>query len=195
MTPEHVRDAAGLAAVFGFFAMAWFGWAQEGPPRSWVKFLAAGSILSILVAAAGGLLLWRHWSDGTVFDDATGRSFGIIVGVEFAAAGLGAALLAWRKHADAIAAWIAFVVGVHLFPVAVVLEIPAVHIPAALVTVAAIGAYPLAKAKGLKTSAVIGPLAGTVLLVTAAVSLVDALTRLGARPRSALLPSSDALID
>ena len=177
MTPEHLRDAAGLAAVFGFFAMAWFGWAQEGPPKSWVKYLAAGSIASILVAAAGGFLLWRHWSDGTVFDDATGPRFGVIVGIEFAAAGLGSALHAWRKRADLISAWIAFVVGVHLFPVAVVLEIPAVNVPAALITVAAIGAVPLAKAKALKTSAVIGPLAGGILLATAAVSLVDALTR------------------
>lgn len=177
MTPEHLRDAAGLAAVFGFFAMAWFGWAQEGPPKSWVKYLAAGSILSILVAIGGGLLLWRHWSDGTVFDDATGPRFGIIVGIEFAAAAIGSGFLAWRRRADLIAAWIAFVVGAHLFPVAVVLEIPAVHLVAALITVAAVAAVPLAKAKGLKTSAVVGPLTGTVLLATAAASLVDALTR------------------
>ena len=177
MTPEHLRDAAGLAAVFGFFAMAWFGWAQEGPPKSWTAWLATGSILSILVAAGGGLLLWRHWSDGTVFDDATGPRFGVIVGIELAAAALGAGLLAWRRHADAIPAWIAFVVGVHLFPVAVVLQIPAVHVPAALITVAATAAVPLAKAKALKTSAVIGPLAGAILLITAATSLIDALTR------------------
>ncbi|WP_205328186.1 hypothetical protein [Glycomyces sp. YM15] len=177
MTPEHLRDAAGLAAVFGFFAMAWFGWAQEGPPKPWVKYLAAGSILSILVAASGGFLLWRHWSDGTVFDDATGRGFGVIVGIEFAAAGLGAGLLAWRGHADRISAWIAFVVGVHLFPVAVVLAIPAVHVSAALITAASLAAVPIAKAKALRTSAVVGPLTGTVLLATAVASLVDALTR------------------
>jgi hypothetical protein len=177
MTPEHVRDAAGLAAVFGFFAMAWFGWAQEDPPKPWVRFLAAGSILGILVAAGGGLLLWRHWSDGTVFDDATGPRFGVIVGIEFAAAAIGSGILAWRRRADLMAAWIAFVVGVHLFPVAVVLEIPAVHVVAALVTVAAVAAVPVAKAKGLKASAVVGPLAGAILLATAAASLVDALAR------------------
>jgi hypothetical protein len=177
MTPEHLRDAAGLAAVFGFFAMAWFGWAQEAPPKSWAKYLGAGSVLSILVAAGGGLLLWRHWNDGTVFNDETGRQFGILVGIEFAAAGLGAGLLAWRKQADLIPAWIAFVVGVHLFPVAVVLEIPAVHVVAALVTVAPIAAVPVAKAKGLKVSAVVGPAAGTILVTAALLSLIDALTR------------------
>jgi hypothetical protein len=28
MTAEFLRDAAATAAVFGFFASAWFGWAQ-----------------------------------------------------------------------------------------------------------------------------------------------------------------------
>ena len=114
MTPEHLRDAAGLAAVFGFFAMAWFGWAQEKPPSSWLWPLRIGSILAGLTAIGGGLLLWRHWSDGTVFGDSTGRAFGILVGIEFALAGLGAGLLAWRKHAELIPAWIAFVGRAHV---------------------------------------------------------------------------------
>ncbi|WP_030154440.1 hypothetical protein [Glycomyces sp. NRRL B-16210] len=177
MTPEHLRDAAGLAAVFGFFAMAWFGWAQEKPPASWLWPLRIGSILSGLTAIGGGLLLWRHWSDGTVFDGGTGAAFGIVVGIEFAAAGLGAGLLAWRGHAELISAWIAFVVGVHLFPVAVLLEIPAVHVTAALITAAAIAAVPIAKSKSLTVSAVVGALTGPILLVSAALSLIDALTR------------------
>jgi hypothetical protein len=177
MTPEHVRDAAALAAVFGFFAMAWFGWAQERPPSRWLPPLRFGSALSGLVLVGGGLLAWRHWSDGSVFDDQVGRAFGIVVGVEFAAAGLGAALLAWRGRAELISAWIAFVVGVHLFPVAVVLAIPSVHVTGALVTAAAIAAAPLAHAKGLAPSAVVGAMVGPVLLVSAAVSLLDALGR------------------
>lgn len=177
MTPEHLRDAAALAAVFGFFAMAWFGWAQEKPPTRWLWPLRAGSVLSGLVLLGGGLLTWRHWSDGTVFDEQVGTAFGIIVGIEFAAAGLGAGLLAWRKRSDLISAWIAFVVGVHLFPVAVVLEIPAVHVTGALVTVAAVAAVFLARAKAIMPSAVVGALVGPILLVSAAVSLVDALTR------------------
>lgn len=177
VTPEHLRDAAGLAAVFGFFAMAWFGWAQEKPPASWRWPLRIGSILSGLAAIGGGLLLWRHWSDGTVFDDRTGPLFGILVGVEFAAAGFGAGLLAWRKRADLIPAWIAFVVGVHLFPVAVILEIPSVHITAALVTAASLAAVPVAKAKSLPPSAIVGAATGPILLIAATLSLIDALTR------------------
>jgi hypothetical protein len=46
--------------------------------------LLAGSITSLLTAAAGGVLTWRHWSDGTVFDPDTSRAFGLVVGIEFA---------------------------------------------------------------------------------------------------------------
>ncbi|SDD36715.1 hypothetical protein [Glycomyces harbinensis] len=177
MSPEHLRDAAGLAAVFGFFAMAWFGWAQEKPPASWLWPLRIGSILSGLTAIGGGLLLWRHWSDGTVFGDRTGELFGITVGIEFALAGLGAGLLAWRRRTELIPAWIAFVVGVHLFPVAVILEIPAVHVTAALITVAAVASVFVARARALTVSAVVGATTGPVLLVSALLALADALTR------------------
>ncbi|MEU5873608.1 hypothetical protein AB0A73_18880 [Glycomyces sp. NPDC047369] len=177
MTPEHLRDAAGIAAVFGFFAMAWFGWAQEKPPAAWLWPLRTGSILSGLTAVAGGLLVWRHWDDGTVIDASVGPAFGIVVGIEFAAAGLGAAFLAIRGKAHLMSAWIAFVVGVHLFPVAVLLEIPWLHVPAALVTAAAAAAPLIARRRGVPVSAVVGAATGPVLLVSALASLVDALTR------------------
>lgn len=177
MSPEHLRDAAGIAAVFGFFAMSWFGWAQEKPPASWLRPLRIGSILSGLTAVAGGLLVWRHWSDGSVIDEGTGPVFGVIVGVEFAAAGLGAGLLAWRRRADLMSAWIAFVVGVHLFPVAVVFEIPALHATAALVTIASAASVFVARARSLTVSAVVGATTGPILLISAILALTSALTR------------------
>lgn len=177
MIAEHVRDAAALAAVFGFFAMAWFGWAQEAPPPRWVKWLAAGSVLSILTLIGGGLLAWQHWSDGTVFDDQVGYRFGLVVGIEFASAGIGAALLAWRGRSDLISAWIAFVVGVHFFPVAVVLSIPALHIVALLVTAVAVVSVFVARAKELTVSAAVGLGTGCVLLSAALLASADALLR------------------
>jgi hypothetical protein len=33
MTAEFLRDAAATAAVFGFFASAWFGWARASRRR------------------------------------------------------------------------------------------------------------------------------------------------------------------
>ena len=111
MDAAFVRDTAATAVVFGFFASAWFGWAQDAPPADWRGWLGAGSVLSLLTAAAGGVLAWRHWSDGTVFDADTSRTFGIVVGIEFALAGIGAAVLAARRRGELIAAWVALVVG------------------------------------------------------------------------------------
>jgi hypothetical protein len=116
MTAAFVRDAAATAAVFGFFAASWFGSAQDNPPKPWRRPLIAGSILSLLTAAEGGLLTWRHWTDGTVFDADTSRTFGVVVGIELAAAGLGATWLARRQRSDLVPAWVAGVVGVHLLP-------------------------------------------------------------------------------
>lgn len=174
MIAAHIRDLAMSAAIFGFFASSWFGWAQEAPPQAWRKWLGAGSVLSLLTLGAGILLAARRWNDGTVFDDDTSRTFGIVVGIEFAAAGLGAGLLAWRRHADLMAVWIAFVVGVHLFPVAVIMDYPLVHVTGALITIASIVAVPIARRRGLKPSAVVGAPTGVILLATAMCSAVAA---------------------
>ena len=48
----------------------------------------------------------------------TRNAFGIVCGVEFGVAGLGAAVVGIRKRAQWIASWIAFVVGVHFVPLA-----------------------------------------------------------------------------
>lgn len=138
--------------------------------------LIAGSILSLLTAIAGGVVAWQHWHDGTVFDAATSRSFGIIVGIEFALAGLGAALLAAFHKAQIIPAWIALVVGVHLIPVAWILRYPLIFVVGALVTLMALAAVPVARARSLAVSAVTGLGTGTVLLGGALVSLANSLS-------------------
>ena len=104
MLAEHLRDAAATAAVFGFFAPSRFGWAQEAPPPAWRKPLIAATAGSVLVCLVGALLAGRSWHDGTAFDDDTARAFGIVVGIEVAAAGIGAALLAGALFSVAVAA-------------------------------------------------------------------------------------------
>ncbi|MEV0899160.1 hypothetical protein [Actinoplanes sp. NPDC049802] len=174
MLAEHLRDAAVTTAVFGFFAAAWFGWAQEAPPPAWRKPLIAGTVVSYLVLIAGGLLAWRYWHDGSVFDAPTSRAFGIIVGVEVAAAALGAVALTVRRHRELIPVWIAFVVGVHLFPVASLIAYPAVHVVAALVTFATVVSVPVARSRSITPSAVVGTATGAVLLAGAFFSLAVA---------------------
>ncbi|WP_433316618.1 hypothetical protein ACQP0U_06370 [Micromonospora sp. CA-269861] len=175
MITEHVRDAAATAFVFGFFASSWFGWAQEAPPKPWRPVLIAGSVLALLTATAGGLLAWSHWSDGTAFDADTSRTFGIVVGIEFGVAAIGAGLLALLRRRELIAPWVALVVGVHLFPVAELLGYPLIHLVAALVTVAALVAVPVARARALTVSAVVGLSTGVTLLLGAVSSLIIAL--------------------
>ena len=82
VTTEFVRDAAMTAAIFGFFAAGWYGWAQDDPPTGWRRPLPVGSITGILVAIAGGIVAWQNWSTGTVFDANTSPIFGLIVGIE-----------------------------------------------------------------------------------------------------------------
>lgn len=54
----------------------------------------------MLIAVAGGVVTWQHWSGGTVFDEDTSRTFGLVVGIEVAAAGLGALVLTRRRRSD-----------------------------------------------------------------------------------------------
>ena len=171
MLAEHTRDAAATAAVLGFFASAWFGWAQDSPPRSWLWALMTGSIVSLVVFAAGALITWQRRTGPTALDEQTSRTFGIVVGIEFALAGIGAGVLAATGHADVIAAWSAVVVGVHLFPLGALFNYPLLYVTAALVTVVGIAAVPIARSLSLAVSAVVGAGSGVVLLATAVVSL------------------------
>lgn len=175
MSAEYARDAAAIAAILGFFALSWFGWALEKPPTPWLRILITAVVLSVVTAIGGGLLVWQHWSGPTVFDPATGRAFGIIVGLEFGIAGIGAWLLASRQKAELIPVWVAFVVGVHFVPLAPLLRAPLLYPLAVVVVAAAAGAVPLARRRTLAVSAVTGAGTGSVLLLAAVVSLITVL--------------------
>ena len=101
------------------------------PSHHWIDRVDA-------TALVGGFLTWRLWGQPTVFDEDTSRAFGIIVGIDLAPA------------------WVAFVVGVHLFPVAVVLSFPLLHVVAAAVVIAAVLAVPWARSRSLPVSATTG---------------------------------------
>lgn len=172
---EFLRDAAMTGTILGFAGMVWFGWAQEAPPPGARKWLGLGSVLSVLLAIGAGIFSWRHWHDGSAIDAVTGPRFGIVVGIEFAAAGIGAAILAARKRSELIAPWIAFVVGVHFIPLASILRIPLLFPVAVLVAVGAWLSVRVAKARDLTVSFVTGAITGSVLLLFGAISLAQAL--------------------
>lgn len=178
MLTEHIRDAAMTAVIFGFFTTVWLGWAQEKPPAPGVRrFLIGGLGLAVLTMAGGLAVAIPNWSGSTAFADAgTSRMYGIIVGIEFGLAGLGAGLLAAVKRAEWIAVWVALVVGVHLFSIAATLDYPLIHVVGVLVTAVSLLAVPIARARDLPISLVTGAGAGASLLAGAACSLVLALT-------------------
>lgn len=111
------RTAATAAAVEGFFALAWFGWGQAGPPAWESVALGVGSGVSvvILVIAILSILASRDQPSPVSGPD-EGKRFGILVGIEFGLAGLGAVALAVAGQVQFIAAWVCLVVGVHFFP-------------------------------------------------------------------------------
>ncbi|MBG0564258.1 hypothetical protein [Actinoplanes aureus] len=164
MLAEYVRDAAMTAAIFGFFAMAWFGWALEAPPPAWRRYLYAALTVSALAMAGGAVQAALHWSDGSVFDESVGRTYGIVVGIEFAVAGIGAALLGVARRQSLIPVWIALVVGVHMFPIAALLHYPAIHVVGVLITATALATIPISRATRLHPSAVVGVGTGVALL-------------------------------
>jgi len=160
------------AAIFGFFSAAWYGWAQDDPPPGWRKPLIIGSIVGLLGAAAGGIKAWRNWSTGTAFGTETSPIFGIIVGIEVLLAVGGALVLSRRGRGELMAPWVAFVVGVHFFPMAPLLGYPLFYVVGTLVTVAAFVSVPVARSRRIAVSSVTGVMCGSILLVAAVFSLL-----------------------
>lgn len=176
---QFARDIAVMAVVLGVAAFAWFGWAQEDPPRRWRLPLGAGSGLGLLIAVIGGLLAWRLWGPDSVLADAdTRRTFGIVCGIEFGLAGLGSAALAITKRSQWISCWIAFVVGVHFVPLAFIFNNPGLIGLAVVMVIAAGLGVMLHRRSTVTPSAVTGLVSGAGLLVLAAVELAKALTRI-----------------
>ena len=168
-----LRDAAMTALILGFFASCWFGWAQERPPAAWRSPLITGVMLSLAVAVAGAVVAWRHWSgDSALSEPGAMRQYGIILGVEFGVAAVGAAAIVFGGRSQYVAPWICLVVGVHFFPMAPVLKSPPLFVlGAALIGVAA-AAVLICRGRDLALSAVTGAGAGTALLGYASLSIL-----------------------
>lgn len=168
MAPEHIRDSAMSALILGFFASAWFGWAQERPPDTWRIPLIVGSVVSVFIAITGGLLAWQHWSDSSALHDSGAMTrFIVIFWVEFVFSAIGAGLLAWSGKSAYMAVWICLVVGVHFLPLAPLFKDPwFVVLGIALILVAVI-AILVVRRTSIAPSAITGVGAGVTLLVFA----------------------------
>ncbi|MFD4205299.1 hypothetical protein ACFWRG_04865 [Micromonospora tulbaghiae] len=176
MDAEFAANAAATAAIFGVFGMAWFGWAQEAPPKAWRPWLGIGSVLSLTAAVVGGIVTVRTWDEGSSVDDRTGPIFGVIVLIEVLLCAAGAIWLQRTGRAPLVPAWVALIVGLHFFPLAPLLRYPALAIWAALVTLVAVVSVAVARRYDFTPSAVVGAGTGVTLLAGAATALVHALT-------------------
>ena len=175
-----VRDAAMTTAVFGFFASAWFGWAQERPPAgpaTW--WLGGGSVLGLLLAVLGGVMSWLHWDSGSVLSGEGGMDlYLLILGIEFGVALLGVIVLLALGRSAYLAPWVCLVVGVHFFPLAPVLADPGLYVLAALLTVWPFLAVRWANRRDLAPGFATGAGAGPALLVFSLVNGALLLTAL-----------------
>jgi hypothetical protein len=154
------------AAVLAFAGGAWFGWAQDDPPRSWVPYLAAGSVVSVLCwVALVGLVVRRRTTTGSgMADPRVRRGYWMTVAVEVALIVGGNLLLAAVGHPDYDAAWTLFVVGVHFVPLARIFHARALALTGAVVAVVAVGAAVLGLASDVAPSAVAGAGGGVVFI-------------------------------
>ncbi|MBM7490251.1 CHASE2 domain-containing sensor protein [Micromonospora luteifusca] len=167
------RRQAGLTALYlGIFSMVWFSVpAAEQPLRA---LLLVGSLVALLTAVVGGVLSSRLRGAGSPRDRATDRPYLLIVVAEFAAAGLGAAVLAAAGWSEYVPVLVCLVVGLHFFPLAPLLRDPLLKpLGVAMCLVAAAGLV-TGLASTVSAGLVIGTGAGVLLLGYAVQALIRA---------------------
>lgn len=121
MLTEFLRDQAFAVAWLSVMAAGWFGWSQEDPRPKLRGWLGAGSVVSMLVAIAFGILVWRNWSTSTALE---GRYwvFGLVVFAEVVLIGGGCIVLARQKQTRWYGWWIGLCVALHFVALVFVFE-------------------------------------------------------------------------
>lgn len=176
------RDLAVTALIFGVFGLAWFGWAGAEATTLEEVLFTIGSVLSAVVLLIGAIAAFRlRHVEGAVRDKKTGRRYGIIVGVETALAGIGAAILGGSGHANLIAAWVSIVVGAHFVALAPLFRDWWLLALAVLMVGAAVWAWWYEVRSGTPTSTTAAPLSGLLLVVYGFLALVRQANMSGGR--------------
>jgi len=169
---NYLRDYSTMVAFFGFFSMAWFGWAQEKPPERWRKYIGGATVLSLLAFLYGIYLSYTHWEEATALAE-TGSltSYFIFVVLEFAVATIGAIILFRRGMKDYIAPWVCLIVGIHFFPLRYVFADFSLHLLGILLVAVAVGSVYLYRKRKAVMSATTGIGAGLSILSFAVFNL------------------------
>lgn len=160
------------ALIEAGFAFLWFGWGQATAGGTLPLVLMAGSALAVPVAIIGAARAITGSRAGAVLHDrAAGRRYGIIVGIEFGACGLGAVVLALTGQSAYLAALICLVVGLHFVPLAPVLRDRRLIVLGALLTAVGLAAAACGLAGAVAPSTVAGLGAGVLLVGSAVLTL------------------------
>jgi hypothetical protein len=158
--------------ILGIAAMMWFGWGQAQPPSGWSLPLNIGTFAAIAVAVGAGSVVARFRRGATAMaDPRVRRGYGITVGVEVAACGLGAAGLALAGRSAYIAPWILLVVGVHFVPLGRLFESVDLLWAGFALSVVAIAGTVTGVISDVAPSAVTGAFGGLVCIACAAICL------------------------
>ncbi len=183
------RGEAIGAAVLALAGVAWFGWAQDDPPPSWVPYLAVGSVVSaLLLVALVVVIVWGRTPAGSPMADPwVRRGYWGTVAVEVALIVGGNLLLAAVGHADYDAAWTLFVVGVHFVPLGRLFRSPGLEVVGVVTAAVAAAAAGLGLATELPPSASAGAGGGLVFVGYAAWVLARRRSGAGQGPVGSLI--------
>ena len=176
---EFIRDYAMTAALLGMFAFAWFGWAQQDPPKSkkWPIALGIGSGVNFLIATAGGLIAWKNWGGPSVLKaDGAFENYMAIFIIEFVVIALATLITFYIRKQKYIATIVSFIVGVHFFPLAPVFQDNAYYLLAVMVTAASIIPLFISKKVGISIVTLTGVGVGTSLFIFAIRGLIMAIS-------------------
>jgi len=147
---EFIRDNAMAAAILGTFAMAWFGWAQDRPPKGklWPALLGVGSGVSLILASIGGFVAWQNWNSPSALSEGgfSGYIWIFIVELVLIAIAAISLLIAHKRHY--IPTVVGTIVGVHFYLLAPIFQDAGLYILATVTTIGAL--YPLFVAKRWK---------------------------------------------
>ncbi|GAA2221711.1 hypothetical protein ACFY2R_15485 [Micromonospora olivasterospora] len=169
------RRQAGLTALYlGIFATIWFSVpAAHQPLRA---LLMVASVASLATAAVGGVVAARSRPAAeAVRDRAADRRYVLIVLAEFAAAGVGAALLAAAGLAEYAPVLVCGVVGLHFLPLTPVLKDPRLRLLGGAMCLVALAGLVTALASAVPAGLVVGVGAGLLLWAYALLALVTVL--------------------
>lgn len=169
---NYIRDYSMMVAFFGFFSMAWYGWAQEDPPKNWKKYLFVGTGLAAILFLTGIYFSVQNWQEATTLSNTTSLNYYyIFLVLEFGIAGIGAFVM-YRKNLETyIAPWVCFIVGVHFFGLRYVFDDFVLHILGILLAIISGLTLILAKKFKIRHSAITGVCAGTTLILFALLNL------------------------